>query len=79
MKNQEMARMLRWIAAVVIVVGIVCSAVNLTQFSDSNLGLMLGLGFLIGGGQILLFGVLVPLMQKHDRGAAPTIADETVS
>ncbi|MFC4599793.1 hypothetical protein [Cohnella hongkongensis] len=78
MKNKEMARMLKWVAMVVIAVGIVCCALNIAQFNDRNLGLMIGLGFLIGGAQIMLFGVIAPLMQKNQEApsAAGTRATE---
>ncbi len=77
MKNKEMARMLKWVATVVIAVGIVCCVLNIAQFNDQNLGLMIGLGFLIGGAQIMLFGVIAPLMQKNqDASAASAPASE---
>jgi hypothetical protein len=68
--------MLKWIAAVVIALGIVCSAINIAEFNDKNLGLMIGIGFMIGGLQILIFGVAAPLMQKKqetkENSADPT-------
>ncbi|MFB9274692.1 hypothetical protein [Cohnella cellulosilytica] len=70
MKNKEMARMLKWVAMVVIAVGIVCCVLNIAQFNDQNLGLMIGIGFLIGGAQIMLFGVVAPLMQKNQESPA---------
>ncbi|XID91196.1 hypothetical protein ACF3MZ_22145 [Paenibacillaceae bacterium WGS1546] len=76
MKNREMARMLKWIAMVVIAVGIVCCLLNIAQFNDRNLGLMVGLGFLIGGAQIMLFGVIAPLMQKNDAAQASPSTEE---
>jgi len=78
MKNREMARMLKWIAMIVIAVGIVCCMLNLASFNDRNLGLMIGIGFLIGGCQIMLFGVIAPLMQKNQHSAPPAVtAEET--
>ncbi len=77
MKNKEMSRMLKWVAMIVIAVGIVCCVLNISQFNDQNLGLMIGIGFLIGGAQIMLFGVIAPLMQKNqDAPAAPSPATE---
>jgi len=70
MKNKEMSRMLKWVAMVVIAVGIVCCVLNIAQFNDQNLGLMIGIGFLIGGAQIMLFGVIAPLMQKNQDAPA---------
>jgi len=81
MRNKEMSRMLKWIAMVVIVVGIVCCLMNIAQFNDRNLGLMVGIGFLIGGAQIMLFGVLAPLMQKNQETppAAPASGSEELA
>ncbi|MFC4303568.1 hypothetical protein [Cohnella boryungensis] len=73
MKNKEMSRMLKWVSAIVIAVGVVCCLMNLAQFNDRNLGLMVGIGFLIGGVQIMMFGVIAPLMQKNQEAPpAPT-------
>ncbi|QJD85344.1 hypothetical protein [Cohnella herbarum] len=77
MKNKEMSRMLKWVAMIVIGVGIVCCIMNIAQFNDRNLGLMVGIGFLIGGSQILLFGVIAPLMQKNQESApSSTVTEE---
>lgn len=76
MKNREMARMLKWVAMVVISVGVICCLMNMAEFNDRNLGLMVGIGFLIGGGQILLFGVIAPLMQRNNEPAQAVIPME---
>ncbi|MFD0673349.1 hypothetical protein [Cohnella sp. GCM10027633] len=74
MQNREMARMLKWVAMVVLGVGLVCCLLNITQFNDRNLGLMVGLGFLVGGSQIMLFGVIAPLMQRNQESSAQPVA-----
>ena len=74
MNNREMSRMLKWVAMVVVSVGIVCCLLNIAQFNDRNLGLMVGIGFLIGGSQIMLFGVIAPLMQRNQEAAHPVQA-----
>ncbi len=79
MKNREMARMLKWVAMIVIFVGIVCCLMNLAQFNDRNLGLMVGIGFLIGGSQIMLFGVIAPLMQRNQEPAQSAVASEELA
>ncbi|RKP47348.1 hypothetical protein D7Z26_23930 [Cohnella endophytica] len=76
MKNKEMSRMLKWVAMVVIAAGIICCILNISQFNDRNLGLMVGIGFLVGGSQILLFGVLAPLMQRNQDSAQPVATTE---
>ncbi|WP_373233055.1 hypothetical protein [Cohnella sp.] len=76
MKNREMARMLKWVAMVVIGVGIICCMMNLAEFNDRNLGLMVGIGFLVGGSQIMLFGVIAPLMQRNNEPVQPVVSAE---
>jgi hypothetical protein len=73
MKNKEMARMLKWVAMIVIGVGIICCIMNIAEFNDRNLGLMIGIGFLIGGSQIMLFGVIAPLMQRNQEPAQASV------
>jgi Na+/phosphate symporter len=65
MQNREMSRTLKWIAVFVVALGAICCMLNLAQFNDRNLGLMIGIGFLVGGIQILVFGAIAPLMQKR--------------
>lgn len=79
MKNKEMSRMLKWVAMIVIGVGIICCIMNIAQFNDRNLGLMVGIGFLIGGSQILLFGVIAPLMQKNQESAPSSAVTEELA
>lgn len=79
MKNREMARMLKWVAMVVIGVGIICCMLNLAEFNDRNLGLMVGIGFLIGGSQIMLFGVIAPLMQRNNEPAQSVVPAEELA
>lgn len=74
MNNREMARMLKWVAMVFIGVGIICCMLNIAEFNDRNLGLMVGIGFLIGGSQIMIFGVIAPLMQRNQEDAQPVQA-----
>lgn len=79
MQNREMGRMLKWVAMVVLAVGLICCLLNITEFNDRNLGLMIGLGFLVGGSQIMLFGVIAPLMQRNQETTAqqaPVLATE---
>lgn len=79
MKNKEMSRMLKWVAMIVIGVGILCCIMNIAQFNDRNLGLMVGIGFLIGGSQIMLFGVIAPLMQRNQENAPPALSSEELA
>ncbi|MBW5445996.1 hypothetical protein GE107_07975 [Cohnella sp. CFH 77786] len=65
MVNRQMSRTLKWIAAIVVTLGIVCCISNMAEFNDRNLGLMVGIGFLVGGLQILVFGAIAPLMQRR--------------
>lgn len=63
-KGFDMFKALKWISAIVIACGIICSAVNISEFSDSNLGLMIGIGFLFGGVEIWMFSAIAGLLQK---------------
>ena len=65
MIQRKMSSMLKWIAAVVVALGVVCCIWNMSEFNDRNLGLMIGIGFLIGGLQILVFGAVAPLLQRQ--------------
>ncbi|MEK0313550.1 hypothetical protein [Cohnella sp. 56] len=62
--RKDMTIALKWTAGVIIALGVIFSAFNMNEFNDGNLGLMIGIGFLVGGLQILLFGVAAPLMMK---------------
>lgn len=67
MKNGfDMFKALKWISAIVIVCGIICSAVNITEFSDTNLGLMVGIGFLFGGVLIWACSAFTGLVLRND-------------
>jgi len=73
MHNREMSRALKWVAVVILLFGALCCMWNIftAEFNDRNLGLMIGIGFLVGGSQILLFGVVAPLLHKgRDAGRA---------
>lgn len=65
MQMKQMSRSLKWIAVAVIAIGTLCCIWNISQFNDRNLGLMVGIGFLVGGAQIMIFGTIAPLMQKR--------------
>lgn len=78
MNNRGMSRMLKWISAIVIAAGVLFCVFNLAQFNDRNLGLMVGIGFLVGGIQIMIFGVIAPLMQRNQQDSAPATAKEPV-
>jgi hypothetical protein len=73
--NREMSRTLKWIAAIVVGVGILCCMWNIAEFNDRNLGLMVGIGFLVGGVQILVFGAAAPLMLKRQEENAPSVSE----
>ncbi|TJY41847.1 hypothetical protein E5161_11635 [Cohnella pontilimi] len=70
MQNREMSRTLKWISVIVVALGAVFCMLNLAEFNDRNLGLMIGIGFLVGGIQILVFGAIAPLMQKRQEESA---------
>lgn len=70
MENRQMSRTLKWIATIVVLMGTVFCILNMAEFNDRNLGLMVGIGFLVGGLQILVFGAIAPLMQRRQEDGA---------
>jgi len=66
MRGIDMFKALKWISAIVIACGIVCSAVNISEFSDTNLGLMVGIGFLFGGVLIWACSAFTGLVLRSD-------------
>ncbi|MFC4812578.1 hypothetical protein [Paenibacillus sp. GCM10023250] len=55
-------------------IGIIMSACFVHDFKDTNLGLMIGFGFIIGGIQVLLLGSLFHALQPKfakEQQAAP--------
>jgi sugar phosphate permease len=77
MKRFDMFRALKWISAIVILCGIICCVWNMREFNDRNLGLMIGIGFLVGGVQILMFGMIAPLMQKNSENVPESAKEGT--
>lgn len=53
------------IAWVVLAIGVVLSLVNLSHFSDRNVGLMVGIGFLIGSVHIYVIGTAIGLVHAR--------------
>ncbi|WP_139990683.1 hypothetical protein [Paenibacillus paridis] len=53
------------IAWVVLAIGVLLSLVNLSHFSDQNVGLMVGIGFLIGSVHIYVIGTAIGLVHAR--------------
>ncbi|MFC5648692.1 hypothetical protein ACFPYJ_06040 [Paenibacillus solisilvae] len=68
------ASILQKIGFVLALMGIVITAIFCRDFSDTNLGLMIGIGFIIGGSQITVTGTLVRLMQAGSPPSVPAAA-----
>lgn len=68
------ASILQKIGFVLALIGVVITAIFCREFSDTNLGLMIGIGFIIGGSQITVTGTLVRLMQARPTPQPPTVA-----
>ena len=68
------ASILQKIGFVLALIGVVVTAIFIREFSDTNLGLMIGIGFIIGGSQITVTGTLVRLMQAGSTPQKPTAA-----
>ncbi len=51
-----------------LLIGLVLSLMNIGNFSDSNLMLMVGIGFLVGSVQIFTIGTAIHLVHKRKMG-----------
>jgi hypothetical protein len=53
------------IAWIVLGIGVLLCLINLNDFNDQNVGLMLGIGFLIGSVHIYVIGTAIGLVQTR--------------
>ncbi|OMF29090.1 hypothetical protein BK133_18300 [Paenibacillus sp. FSL H8-0548] len=53
------------IAWVILAIGVLLSLINLSHFSDQNVGLMVGIGFLIGSVHIYVIGTAIGLVHAR--------------
>lgn len=53
---------------VTLIIGLVMIGVNLSFFSDRNLGLMVGIGFVVGSIVIYFLGKYMGVMRKKEEG-----------
>ncbi|MGM0884492.1 MAG: hypothetical protein ACQEXQ_26065 [Bacillota bacterium] len=61
------------IAWAVLSIGVLLCLVNLSHFSDQNVGLMVGIGFLIGSVHIYVIGTAIGLVHARLYQEQPTI------
>ncbi|WP_028609492.1 hypothetical protein [Paenibacillus harenae] len=61
------------IAWAVLSIGVLLCAVNLSHFSDQNVGLMVGIGFLIGSVHIYVIGTAIGLVHARLHQETPKI------
>lgn len=54
-------------AWVTLIIGVVLSLVNITHFSDQNLTLMIGIGFLIASVHIYIIGTAIGLVNTRSK------------
>ncbi|WP_054025892.1 hypothetical protein [Bacillus sp. FJAT-28004] len=53
------------ISWIVLSIGVILSLINLSHFSDKNVGLMVGIGFLIGSVHIYVIGTAIGLVHAR--------------
>lgn len=53
------------ISWIVLSIGVLLSLINLSHFSDKNVGLMVGIGFLIGSVHIYVIGTAIGLVHAR--------------
>lgn len=62
--GNKLASVMTVAAWVAFAVGLLTCLFNVTEFSDRNLGLMVGVGFLIGSVQIYMIGAAIRLFHR---------------
>ncbi|GKU77699.1 hypothetical protein [Paenibacillus sp. L3-i20] len=62
----------------VLTIGVLLCLINLSHFSDQNIGLMVGIGFLIGSVHIYVIGTAIGLVHArlHDNNNADSYSDD---
>ena len=67
---QRPAALMNWAAWIALAAGILTCLIQQGDFSDRNLGLMIGIGLIVGGIQILIIGTAMRLFH-HCSTAQP--------
>jgi hypothetical protein len=62
---RRLVTLMTWMAWVILGIGVLLCLVNLYEFNDRNLGLMVGIGFLVGSVHIYFIGTAMGLV--HER------------
>ncbi len=64
---KKLVNVMTIMAWVVLGIGVLLSLINLNHFSDKNVGLMVGIGFLIGSVHIYVIGTAINLVHARLR------------
>jgi hypothetical protein len=70
-ESKRLFSMMNIIAWFVLGAGVLLCLLNLSDFTDRNLGLMVGIGFLIASVQIYVIGTAVHLLQSDSNRHEP--------
>ena len=71
--SKKLVKIMTVIAWIILSVGVILCLANITQFNDRNIGLMVGIGFLIGSVHIYVTGTAINLV--HSRAINQSVAD----
>ena len=71
--SKKLVKIMTLIAWVILSVGVILCLANITQFNDRNIGLMVGIGFLVGSVHIYVIGTAISLV--HSRAMNQSVAD----
>lgn len=61
----------------VLSIGVILCLINMSHFSDKNIGLMVGIGFLIGSVHIYVIGTAIGLVHAWKTGMAKSNEQKT--
>ena len=71
--SKKLVKIMTFIAWIILSVGVILCLSNITQFNDRNIGLMVGIGFLIGSVHIYVIGTAIGLV--HSRAMNQAMSD----
>ncbi|MCU6710699.1 hypothetical protein M6D81_18575 [Paenibacillus sp. J5C_2022] len=67
---RKLVNVMTAIAWAILGIGVVLCLINLNHFSDRNVGLMVGIGFLVGSVHIYVIGTAIGLVHARLNGSA---------
>lgn len=75
--SKKLVKIMTFIAWVILSVGVILCLTNIAQFNDRNIGLMVGIGFLVGSVHVYVIGTAIGLVHSRAANQSATDNDET--